>query len=327
MSCVKKKGWLKTACYIMFAVYILFLLKIVLFKYTGVFALIEKIIDGKLDGFRSVNVIPFSTFREFGTMLVTGQFSRGFMNLAGNIFVFAPLGYFLPLLFEKCRRSKGVILSGFITSCLFELCQYIFYLGSADIDDVILNVLGVILGMAFYCMMKNLTKGKVCTLYRITLFLSMIGFIVAAIAAVNYFGLMFGVDNSGSNNADYGKKFEENIEENFDNVQIEMNTENEFEILGKIVSIEGDILTIDQVQELDENTALSSNDNRNLKTIHLLPATKYIQMDVYDSEGKKTGTKNAQKEDLETEKFINIKGYRDGEDFFSTEIVINNYLF
>lgn len=58
-------------------------------------------------------------------------------------------------------------------------------------------------------------------------------------------------------------------------------------MLGKLVSIEDDILTIDQVQELNENTALSSNDNGNLKMIHLLPATKYMQMDVYDSEGKK----------------------------------------
>lgn len=77
---------------------------------------------------------------EFAKMIFNGNFTRGFNNIIGNIFVFAPLGYFLPLLFSKCKRINTVILVGFIISFLFETCQYLLYLGSADIDDIILNL-------------------------------------------------------------------------------------------------------------------------------------------------------------------------------------------
>ena len=199
----KKEVWLKRICFMIFLLYMLFLMKIVLFKYTGIQKLAEEIVNGNLEGFRSFNLIPFRTFQEFGNMMANGEFYRGFVNLAGNIGVFIPLGYFLPLLFEKCRNIKTVILIGFTVSCIFEICQYIFYLGSTDVDDIILNVFGVISGIICYRWMKKLTKENASIQYTITIILSIIGFIMALLIAVNYFGLMFGVKNG----AEHGEKF------------------------------------------------------------------------------------------------------------------------
>lgn len=317
----------KKICCVVFVVYVLALMKIILFKYIGVIPLFERIINGDLEGFRALNLIPFQSFMEFGKMLVSREFSRGFINLAGNMLVFAPFGWFLPLLFERCGKLKNVIFIGLGISCFFEFCQYFLYLGSADIDDVILNAAGVIFGFVCYKWVKKRTKDKAAIQYAITLILSMIGFVVAFIVAADYFGLMFGVGSKKAADKIDDQNYKEEVLEEFDNIQIETNAEKEFDIPGDIVSVEGDTLTVNQVMEVDENTALSSNDNRNLKTICLLPSTQYSRMDIYDVEGKKIETKTAKRDDLQEAQRIDIKGYMDGEKFFATEIVINNYLF
>ena len=341
----KKTFLVKKFCYIVFVMYILALMKITLFKYTGIFALFEKIISGNLDGFHSLNLIPFQTFQEFGTMILNGNFSRGFINLMGNILIFAPLGWFLPLLFHRYRKWKSVLFTGFLTSCFLECCQYFLYLGSADIDDVILNTSGVILGFLCFQWLKNKTQNKPAFRYRATLLLSIAGFIAAFFVAANYFGLMFGFQQGEKPDTAALEEFENmqttpTKEQETESIQIESNEgkesedteadsspQQEFDMLGDIISLEENTLTVNQVIEVDENTALSSNDNRNVKTICLLPSTAYFQMDVRDKEGKKTEIKNAAAEDLKPEQLIEIKGYTDGTDFFATEITIHNYLF
>lgn len=82
-------------------------------------------------------------------------------NLLGNIFAFSPLGFFLPLLFKKCNRLKNTVLVSFIISLLIEVIQWIFSIGACDIDDIILNVFGSLLGFLLYYFLRNLHKRKV----------------------------------------------------------------------------------------------------------------------------------------------------------------------
>lgn len=81
-------------------------------------------------------------------------------NLLGNIFAFSPLGFFLPLLFKSCKRLKISILISLCVSLFIEIVQLIFYLGTCDIDDLILNVLGSLLGYGVYCLFNSLYKQK-----------------------------------------------------------------------------------------------------------------------------------------------------------------------
>lgn len=68
------------------------------------------------------------------------------INLVGNVVMFIPLGYFLPLNWQFFRRSRRLMLCTFcIISCI-ELLQMATMLGSLDIDDVILNLAGCALG-------------------------------------------------------------------------------------------------------------------------------------------------------------------------------------
>jgi glycopeptide antibiotics resistance protein len=75
-------------------------------------------------------------------------------NTVGNIVLFLPLGTMLPLISERLRTLKRVLLIAFLLSLSIETTQYVLrFVGSpraVDIDDVILNTLGGCLGFAFY---------------------------------------------------------------------------------------------------------------------------------------------------------------------------------
>ncbi|WP_309484822.1 VanZ family protein [Bacillus aquiflavi] len=67
-------------------------------------------------------------------------------NIVGNVIGFAPFGLMLPLLSKKFRRLKVVLLATFCLSLTFEIVQLVFHFGSFDVDDLILNTLGGVLG-------------------------------------------------------------------------------------------------------------------------------------------------------------------------------------
>ncbi|SHI26521.1 VanZ family protein [Desulfosporosinus lacus] len=77
-----------------------------------------------------------------------------FFNLFGNVLAFMPMGFLLPLIFNKLNSAKAIVITTFITSFVLEGIQLISKLGTADIDDVILNILGGFLG--YLLLMKNL---------------------------------------------------------------------------------------------------------------------------------------------------------------------------
>ena len=64
------------------------------------------------------------------------------LNLVGNVVAFIPFGMFLPWLYGRCRRF-GLTLG-------IETVQLVFKVGSFDVDDILLNTLGGILGFWGY---------------------------------------------------------------------------------------------------------------------------------------------------------------------------------
>lgn len=105
------------------------------------------------------NFIPFKT------ILINIQNLSGwhdFSNLLGNIVAFIPFGIFLVLLSKKKRMSfKGVFALSLGLSLSLECLQFVFTLGSFDVDDLILNTFGGLLG---YWVIKVYRKFIVNTL-------------------------------------------------------------------------------------------------------------------------------------------------------------------
>ena len=89
------------------------------------------------------NLVPFHTlaiyFRNFGS----GFWMR---NLFGNVFLLLPLGLLGPIALPVLRRWWLILPLALLISASIELAQYWIPDRSADIDDVIVNVAGALLG-------------------------------------------------------------------------------------------------------------------------------------------------------------------------------------
>jgi glycopeptide antibiotics resistance protein len=66
--------------------------------------------------------------------------------LIGNFVGFAPLGFFLPVLFIRQRGFATFIITVVLALICLELVQLLTMRGSFDIDDIILNAVGACLG-------------------------------------------------------------------------------------------------------------------------------------------------------------------------------------
>jgi glycopeptide antibiotics resistance protein len=97
-----------------------------------------------------LNLRPWATI---GKALQLGPGSFPFRILVGNLLAFVPLGLLLPAASRRIAWPL-VILAGLALSVAIELTQYgaSLYVGhgyrAADIDDVIVNVAGTIIGLA-----------------------------------------------------------------------------------------------------------------------------------------------------------------------------------
>ena len=63
-----------------------------------------------------------------------------------NILLFVPFGYLLPQLWKRADRWWKVVLCGFVLSLGIELIQMVTHLGMFDLDDLMNNTLGALLG-------------------------------------------------------------------------------------------------------------------------------------------------------------------------------------
>ena len=104
------------------------------------------------------NLMPLKEIKRFWVYRDTLGFWSVALNLFGNVAAFLPFGAFLPRLFEKCRRFLLTTLFCFEFSLCVESIQLIWKVGSFDVDDILLNTLGGILGYWLYRFFMHLTK-------------------------------------------------------------------------------------------------------------------------------------------------------------------------
>jgi glycopeptide antibiotics resistance protein len=101
-----------------------------------------------------INLVPFKNILP-GSISALGLGSWNYYsNLLGNIVIFIPFSLILSVVF-KAYRFSTIILISFGLSFLIELLQYIFKVGVADIDDIILNTTGACVGYFIYSIFKN----------------------------------------------------------------------------------------------------------------------------------------------------------------------------
>lgn len=75
---------------------------------------------------------------------------HAFINLAGNVVMFVPLGALLPAANGKLRKFFRTFFTSFGLILTVEVLQLFTLLGSCDVDDLILNLCGVIVGYGLW---------------------------------------------------------------------------------------------------------------------------------------------------------------------------------
>ena len=94
----------------------------------------------------TVNIIPFVYMID------------DLVNACLNVLLFIPFGFFLPVLWKEFRSVKRIFAAGFTMTLFIEAAQ-IFTFRATDIDDIITNIAGTLIGyLIAYWFTNNFTR-------------------------------------------------------------------------------------------------------------------------------------------------------------------------
>ena len=85
-------------------------------------------------------------------------FREALINFIGNTTMFIPLGIVWPSVFKKLDTHGKVIAAGVGYSLLIEIFQLPFFDRVSDIDDLLLNSLGFLMGYGIYLLVRTLKR-------------------------------------------------------------------------------------------------------------------------------------------------------------------------
>jgi glycopeptide antibiotics resistance protein len=103
------------------------------------------------------NFIPFKTI--LPQLMGQGNRLIDAVNLLGNIVPFMPIGLLAPIVFRSFSWKKAIAL-GVITGLSFEVMEVVFRVGIFDVDDILCNAFGVVLGYGVFAMFKDRAQSR-----------------------------------------------------------------------------------------------------------------------------------------------------------------------
>lgn len=131
---------------ILYITYITLLMNLIVFKYPV----------GMVIGLTESNLVPFKTIFMYLSGYPTGVVAKN--NLLGNIVPFIPLGLILPFFSKVTLEIRTVVGIALLTGAGIEITQVLFQTGVFDVDDIILNALGLTVGYGIYVHIKEWKK-------------------------------------------------------------------------------------------------------------------------------------------------------------------------
>lgn len=143
---------------ILFFVYLLIVIKLIIFKYP--YEQLEEIAGAWekgviLEGLDTANFTLFKTIR----MYIKYSYKlNSFENLIGNVAVFVPFGFLLPYAMESGKNFLIMLLNVFIFVVGIEIFQLFSAFGAFDVDDILLNCLGAVIGYFLYLIFDKVRK-------------------------------------------------------------------------------------------------------------------------------------------------------------------------
>jgi len=125
---------------------------------------------GRGDGSLPLNLIPLHKHGPALLCFVRGcaQFHTIFwvviIDVVGNVVVFVPFGFALSAALHGAMTPKRganlVVLSGFLLSLSVEVGQLRVPTRTTDVDDLLFNTLGTVIGLTLWVLHASLRSGK-----------------------------------------------------------------------------------------------------------------------------------------------------------------------
>jgi glycopeptide antibiotics resistance protein len=118
-------------------------------------------VDGKIQPllFDGTKIFPlWVNFKPFVYLFDYPTMKEALLNLIGNTAMFIPLGIVWPAVFKKLNTHGKVIAAGIGVSLSIEILQLPFFGRATDIDDLILNSVGFLMGYGLYLLIRSIPK-------------------------------------------------------------------------------------------------------------------------------------------------------------------------
>ena len=131
------------------------------------------------------NLTPFKEI--FRYELMSSAFIK---QVLGNIVLFVPLGYFVSY-YCKIKGIVGITIVSLLSSVTIEIVQH-FIGRSVDIDDVILNVVGGIVGFLLYKLFKSINE-KLPNFMKKKWFYNLLSVIIILLVSLYLVNTLWGV--------------------------------------------------------------------------------------------------------------------------------------
>ena len=75
-----------------------------------------------------------------------------------NVLLYIPMGYLLPFVWKKMRHIWIITVIGFLCSCATEFAQLYFRIGYFQVDDIVCNTIGTMIGALIGVTMTTLWR-------------------------------------------------------------------------------------------------------------------------------------------------------------------------
>ena len=149
----KKVVWKREALLLLMYINLAVLIRFVFYPFFTVNGEVQPLIINmsSLQPLR-VNLIPLVNILDYDIK------REAAINIIGNISMFIPTGVIMPILYKRLDCFWKVLLAGAGLSFVIEVIQLLFPDSVTDIDDLILNTLGVAVGYGIYAACKRLKR-------------------------------------------------------------------------------------------------------------------------------------------------------------------------
>ena len=108
--------------------------------------------------YNDINLVPFKTINNYLNAWAYVSAKVIITNIFGNIAAFLPLGLLGPIVFRRLETLKQLFFFSGLLSLSIEVIQGLLGVGVVDVDDLILNVLGAVIGYLLYRLLKKRIK-------------------------------------------------------------------------------------------------------------------------------------------------------------------------